>query len=129
MGDDGETPTQAAVGDTAPSAEVEAEAKALARQRQLAGLRPFPPGVSGNISGGSQLTRELKLYIAGKTKEDIDAIRHLAEKASSEKVKLQARIWLAEQVIGKASQPLTDADGNPLRVLSVIVMPAEKEEP
>jgi hypothetical protein len=93
-----------------------------------ANLRPWRPGESGNPAGGSKLARELREYIAGRTKEDIDAIRLLAETAESEKVRLQARTWLAEQVIGKASQPLTDAAGNLLRTVGIIIMPAERND-
>jgi hypothetical protein len=101
--------------------------------RSRANLKPWKPGQSGNPQGWSRLSKELRMYIAGAegegTRDDIDGIRELARSAKSEFVRLQARTWLAEQVVGKASQPLTleDEDGNK-RVVGIIVLPAERSD-
>lgn len=99
-----------------------------------ANLRPpWKPGESGNKAGWTKLSRELRMYIAGAegegTKQDIDGIRELARSAKSEFVRLQARTWLAEQVVGKSSQPLTleDSEGNK-QVVGIIVLPAERSD-
>jgi hypothetical protein len=126
MGDDGETPE--VVGGELVTGRTEA-----AVDKRVANLKPWKPGQSGNPSGWSKLSRELRMYIAGAegegTREDIDGIRELARKAKSEFVRLQARTWLAEQVVGKSSQPLTfeDEAGNKLNV-GIIVLPAERSD-
>jgi hypothetical protein len=95
--------------------------------RGSANLKPWEPGQSGNPTGGSKLSRELREYIAGGTQEDIDHIRKLARKAKSEMVQYMASTWLAEQVIGKAKQPLTDSEGKDLRV-GIVILPSERSD-
>lgn len=89
---------------------------------------PFKPGQSGNPSGRPKIANELRAYIAGpngeKTKADIDAIRSIAEDPKQEgMVRLKARTWLAEQIVGKASQPITGEDGSPIQVMGVDLLP------
>lgn len=99
-----------------------------------ANLRPpWKPGESGNAKGYSAMARELRMYIAGAegegTRGDIDRIRELSKSARSEFVRLQAATWLAEQVVGKSSQPLTfeDEQGNKMTV-GIIVLPTERSD-
>jgi hypothetical protein len=129
MGDDGEDTPEVVGGELVTSGGCTGRAP---DRGGAANLRaPWKPGQSGNPSGWTKLSRELRMYIAGAegagTREDIDGIRELARNARSEFVKLQARTWLAEQVVGKSSQPLTleDEDGNKLKV-GIIVLPAER---
>jgi hypothetical protein len=86
--------------------------------KNTSGLRPYPPGVSGNPGGRSPereaLRREAQNYLATQGLKHIKAIEDIAENAASEKVSLSARIWLAEQFVGKATQAITGADGAPL---------------
>lgn len=102
--------------------------------RRMANLKQWKPGQSGNPMGGAgKLARQLRMYIAGAdgelTREDIDAIRQLAATARSEFVKLQALTWLAEQVVGKSTQPLAleDDEGNKVRV-GIVILPSERSD-
>jgi hypothetical protein len=135
MGDDGDKP-EVVMGEqvTGELVETGGRTESAPRRGGAANLRPpWKPGESGNKAGWTKLSRELRMYIAGAegegTREDIEGIRELARNARSELVRLQARIWLAEQVVGKSSQPLTleDEDGNKLKV-GIIVLPAERSD-
>lgn len=79
---------------------------------------PFVPGKSGNPGGKSKereaLRREVQNYFAHRSMQYVESIEEMAESAESEKVRLSARIWLAEQAVGKAVQAITGADGAPL---------------
>jgi hypothetical protein len=124
MGDDGEPEV---VGGEVVSGRSDA-----AVDKRVANLKPWKPGQSGNPSGWSRLSKELRMYIAGVegagTKEDIDGIRQLARTAKSEYVRLTARQWLAEQVVGKSTQALrlVDEEGNETGSVFVIAMPAPR---
>lgn len=77
----------------------------------------FQPGQSGN-PGGKGLEREqLRRYILETHGKDaIDGIAQMARSAKSEKVKLAARVWLAEQSVGRALVAVSGEDGKPLKV-------------
>jgi hypothetical protein len=78
----------------------------------------FPPGTSGNPGGKSKdreaLRREVQNYLAEKCKTHVIAIEALADGAENEKVQLSARIWLAEQFLGKATQAISGPGGGPV---------------
>jgi hypothetical protein len=77
----------------------------------------FQKGVSGNPGGKSPEREALRRYIVeAYGKEAIDGIAELARNATNEKVQLSARIWLAEQSIGKAVVAITGADGGPVKI-------------
>lgn len=83
----------------------------------LANLIPYEPGQSGN-PGGKSLERErLRKLIADKYGESsIEGIGELATNARSEKVKLAALQWLAEQTVGKAVQAISGENGEPIKL-------------
>lgn len=92
------------------------------------GYCPNPGGISKERKA---LVTAVKEYMAKRCKENVDAIFDLAENADSSKVRLSARIWLAEQVLGKAVQAVSDPEGNPLPsvdVLSLLQRLAESKE-
>ena len=75
----------------------------------------FKPGQSGNPGGKNPEREELRRYTVEKYgKESIDGIAELAQKARSEKVRLDARVWLAEHAIGKAVQAVSGPEGGPI---------------
>lgn len=86
------------------------------RDRQLAGLRPYPKGVSGNPTGRNPERDRLRQLVTERGQEALDGILELARSAQSEKVRLAAWIWMAEQVVGKATQIVTGADGGPIAI-------------
>ncbi len=84
--------------------------------RKSAG-RPFLPGQSGNPGGKSAEREALRRYLLESFgKESIDGIAGLARAARSEKVRLDAMVWLAEQAVGKAVVAISGSDGGPLKV-------------
>lgn len=75
----------------------------------------FKAGQSGNPGGKSPEREELRRYTTSTYgKESIDGIAELSRSARSEKVRLDARVWLAEQAIGKAVQAVSGPDGGPV---------------
>lgn len=91
--------------------------------------RPFAPGKSGNPGGKSPEREELRRYlVASYGRESIDGIAKLAREARSEKVKLDARVWLAEQAIGRALVAVGDPEGKPLAAMGLVVLPMEQPE-
>lgn len=87
-------------------------------------LKPFKPGQSGNPSGISAERQRLREYLTEKLGQgSVDGILEMAKKARSEKVRLEALIWLAEQAVGRAPVSLTTADGSAINV-GLIVLPA-----
>lgn len=79
--------------------------------------RPFPPGQSGNPSGKSPEREALRKYILETHGKDaIDGIAEMARSARSEKVRLDARVWLAEQSVGRALVAVAGEDGKPIKV-------------
>lgn len=77
----------------------------------------FKKGESGNPGGKSPERERLRRYIVDAYgQESIDGIAELARAAKSSTVRLDAWIWLAEQTVGKASQPITGEDGGPVKV-------------
>ena len=86
------------------------------------------PGHTANPSGRSKIAKELRMYMAEFTRSHIDAITKIASNEAVEaRDRLKAYMWLAEQVIGKPSQAITDEDGNPLRIGVVILPSAESD--
>lgn len=89
----------------------------------------FLPGKSGNPGGRSSERDELRRYLVSSYgRESIDGIAKLAREARSEKVKLDARVWLAEQAIGRALVAVGDPDGKPLAAMGLVVLPMEQPE-
>ena len=78
--------------------------------------RPFEPGQSGNPGGKSAEREALRKYVSTKGRDAIDGIVKLAEKAKSEKVRLDANVWLAEQTIGRAVVAISGEDGGPIKI-------------
>jgi hypothetical protein len=79
--------------------------------------KPFEKGKSGNPGGRSAERDELRRYIResfGQT--SIDGIEKLSREAASDKVKLAAYIWLAEQSVGRAVQAISGPDGEKLSI-------------
>lgn len=84
--------------------------------------RPFQPGQSGNPGGKSPEREALRRYLSeAYGRESIDSIAALARSARSEKVKLDAYVWLAEQSIGKAVQGVSGPDGGPVVDVAALV--------
>ncbi len=82
----------------------------------------FKPGQSGNPGGKSPEREELRRYTVEKYgKSSIDGIAGLAEKARSEKVRLDAMVWLAEHAIGKAVQAVSGPDGGPVVDIAAVL--------
>lgn len=79
--------------------------------------RPFPPGVAQNPGGKSPEREELRRYLVSEYgRASIDGIAELAQSARSEKVRLDARIWLGEQAIGRALVAVSGEDGKPIKI-------------
>lgn len=85
--------------------------------------RPFAPGQSGNPGGKSSDREELRRYLRETFgRSSIDGIAAMAglipgkRGAKSEKVKLDAYRWCADQAIGKAVQAISNPDGSPIRL-------------
>ncbi len=77
----------------------------------------FKPGQSGNPGGRNPERERLRKYIVDSLgQESIDGIAELARGAKSSTVRLDAWIWLAEQAVGKATQPISGEDGGPLKI-------------
>lgn len=87
----------------------------------------FGPGNKANPSGRPRIAHDLRMYMAEKTREDIDAIRCMAETDEDSGIRLKARCWLAEQVIGKAALTVADSDGNAMPI-GIMFLPSEKLE-
>lgn len=85
----------------------------------------FKPGVSGNPSGRVPAERtRLRSYILEElTQGAIDGIVDLARKARSEKIRLEALVWIAEQGVGRAPVSIAAEDGTPL--LGLVILPSE----
>lgn len=87
----------------------------------------FKPGQSGNPGGKSPEREELRRYTVDTYgKESIDGIAELGRKAKSEKVRLDARVWIAEHAIGKAVQAVSGPDGAPLVDVPAILAALER---
>lgn len=79
--------------------------------------KPFAPGQSGNPGGKSPEREELRRYLVSTYgRKAIDGIAELAQSARSEKVRLDARIWLGEQAVGRALVAVSGEDGKPIKV-------------
>jgi hypothetical protein len=76
--------------------------------------RPFQPGQSGNPLGRGVEREQLRKYIREYGKESVDGIVEMSRSSRSEKIRLAAYIWLAEQNVGKAVQALSGPDGEKL---------------
>lgn len=86
------------------------------------------PGNTANPSGRSAIAKQMREYMAGFTKECIDGILAIARDEKNEpKDRTAAYRWVAEQVVGKPAQSLTDAEGNPLS-LGLIFLPPTKTD-
>jgi hypothetical protein len=73
--------------------------------------------VSPNPGGKSAERERLRRLIVAKWGEaSLNGIADLAQNASSEKVRLAAWTWFAEQSVGKAAQPVTGPDGGAVKV-------------
>jgi hypothetical protein len=99
------------------------ESSAITR-RSILGT-PFPKGVSGNPGGKNPERERLRRLLTERGQDALDGILALARGAKSEKVRLDALIWMAEQVVGKATPMVMDADGNRMRV-GIVILPAER---
>lgn len=97
--------------------------KSSASKRPNGPGKPFVKGQSGNPGGKSlereALRREAQQYLAETGMKNIRAIERLAETAKSAKVRLDARLWLAEQFIGKPTQAISGPDGGPIRTVDL----------
>lgn len=96
------------------------------------GSGQFKKGVSGN-PGGKSADREalrihIKNYLAEQCEEHIKGIEVLARDAASEKVQLAARVWLAEQFIGKPTQAISGPDGGPVQTVDLSKLSLEQLE-
>ena len=79
--------------------------------------KPFAPGQSGNPGGKNPEREALRKYILETHGKDaIDGIAEMAKSARSEKVQLDAKIWLAEQAVGRALVAVAGEDGKPIKV-------------
>lgn len=59
----------------------------------------------------------MRRYIVAELgREAIDGIAEMAKTARSEKVRLDARIWIAEQAVGRALVAVAGEDGKPIKV-------------
>ena len=75
----------------------------------------FKPGQSGNPGGKNPEREALRRLILGEYgRKSVEGIAALAVNARSEKVRLDAYIWLAEQAVGKATQAISAPDGGPV---------------
>ncbi len=85
----------------------------------------FKPGQSGNPGGKSPereaLRRESQDFLASISVDNLKAIHELGTKARSEKVRLDARVWLAEQFLGKAVQAVSGPEGGPVVDIPALV--------
>lgn len=87
----------------------------------------FKPGVSGNPGGKSPEREALRRYTVERYgKESIDGIGELAQKARSEKVRLDAKVWLAEHAIGKAVQAVSGPEGGPVVDIPALLAALER---
>lgn len=83
---------------------------------------PFEKGKSGNPGGKSPEREELRRWLREEFgRASIEGIAKMAgllgdDGALSEKVKLDAYKWLADQSIGKAVQAISGPDGQPLNL-------------
>lgn len=78
---------------------------------------PFEKGKSGNPGGKNPEREALRRYLFETYgKESIDGIADMAKNARSEKVRLDAKVWLSEQAIGRALVAVSGEDGGPLEV-------------
>ncbi len=75
----------------------------------------FLPGNTANPTGRPKGANEFRLYMKGRTRENIDAIQRIAEDDKHPE-RLKALVWLVEQVIGKPNQGISVDEGVPLRV-------------
>lgn len=74
-------------------------------------------GQSGNPGGKNAEREELRKYILETHgRGAIDGIAEIAQRARSEKVRLDANIWLAEQSVGRALVAVTGEDGKPIKI-------------
>lgn len=80
------------------------ESKSDGRARQLAALRPWPKGVSGNPGGVNPELVELRRYAQSKAKDSLDRIEILARSAEDERVRLAADVYLANRAMGMPTQ-------------------------
>lgn len=92
----------------------------------------FKPGQSGNPGGKSPereaLRRASQDYLAAGNLEHIQAIEEIAREAKSYKVRLDARIWLAEQFLGKPTQAISGPDGGPIQTADLSKLTLEQLE-
>jgi hypothetical protein len=84
---------------------------------RLRGLRPFPPGQSGNPGGRP---RGFATYIRARTEDGQTLVDYVlgvfADQTQDAKLRLEAATWLADRGFGKPIQTteLTGKDGAPL---------------
>lgn len=92
----------------------------------------FVAGQSGNPGGMSkeraELLREARAYLASNGLAHIQSIETLAATARSQKVRLTAYIWLAEQFVGKPAQAITGPDGGPVQTVDLSKLTLEQLE-
>lgn len=95
--------------------------------------RPFAPGQSGNPGGKSAEREELRRYLRETFgRGAIDGIAAMAglvpgkRAAKTEKVKLEAYRWCADQSIGKAVQAISGPDGQPLNLFDFSSLTVEQ---
>lgn len=98
----------------------------------------FTKGVSGNPGGKSAEREELRRYVREQySRDSIDGIAQMAglrfdengqrlPAALSDKVRLDAYKWLAEQGTGKAVQAVSGPDGQPISLFDFSGLTSEQ---
>ncbi len=97
--------------------------KATGHRGNIANLRPFKPGQSGNPSGTSKVAREFKQLCRQAMDEGgFEAMLKLAKTGRPE-MRFKAWEWIAAYAYGRPSQEIKHASDEPFKLVLDLVPP------
>lgn len=84
----------------------------------------WKPGQSGNPSGRKKTPPDIKAAFRDALPKAVATLIALLDSKKPE-IRLRASTTLVERVLGRPDQPLVGADGGPIQVASLVLMPTK----